>query len=181
WHWPRVRATWNDAHVPGITAHDSDVPILEERQERGIVPTAPARTRGRSSHAEQKRITWAHFHASLPLPRFDVFTVHVRPGFKGGEIAQAWDVDQHAAGDDSILHVVDAQVAPLLRRHRLKGNAVVELPLVRHMTQGVDMCPPAIAMWIDILTIPYDLPLRNDPHLQEEGEHVFSLHSPDNQ
>src|SRR5262249_58950848 len=112
------------------------------------------------------RIAWRHFHAGLLLPRFDVLAVHMRAGFQIGEIAQAWDVYQHAAGDNSILEVVDTELASLGGR-RFVRVVVIEPPLVRHVAQRVQM-RESPAVRIDVDTFQRGLPLPAYLYLHAE-------------
>ena len=73
---------------------------------------------------------------ALRLGRLEVLGEDGLAGLERVDAAQRRDVEQHAAGDDAVVELVDAQLGGAVRGDRLGRVAVVELPLVEDVAQA---------------------------------------------
>ena len=124
----------------------ANVALLQEGSERPVVAgeiaeradlLAPCPPAG----SQQDGVAGADLDARLLLPGLDVLAVDVSGGLEIRHTLQAGDVQQDAARDNPILEGGDAQLraASFFRDDVVEREAVIELPVVRHVTQRVEM------------------------------------------
>src|SRR5207248_3068704 len=109
-----------------------DIAFLEEWDERWVVAGgAQRRLDARAMAAQQQRVTRSDLDAGLFLPVFHVLPAH----------PDSRQIEQHATRDDPFPRAVDGQLRAASPRgdDLFEVQAVVQLAVVRHMTERVEV------------------------------------------
>ena len=128
-----------------IAAEHGHVALLEPAGARCVqpgefsVPRAHRRATCPATGADQDDVAGADAGPGLLFPRVEVFGMDRRAGLQVREAAEPRDVDQHAAGDDALFQVLDAQFRRAGGGDLRLREAVVHPARVEHVAQAVDV------------------------------------------
>src|SRR5437762_7515961 len=135
-----------------IRGQDRDILLLQpgnhRRIESCVFATSPPLVgtnflaAGPHAGAHEYGITGQYLQSSLFQPRFDIFDVDRSARLEIFHALELWDVDENAAGEDSILEIenrVFRVAVGLLHLFRVRRVAVVKYAVVVDVRERVEM------------------------------------------